>query len=73
MLCMHTFSGPMTVELVFWQLEFNGAAGAEYVGIHLLVIRNGVDLFTKRDSFRNPACLVLTLRRKLSGPDYALV
>lgn len=37
------------------------------------MIRKGVDLFTEWDSSCNPACLVLTLRRKLSCVGYALV
>ncbi len=63
----------MTMKLVFWKLEVDHGACAKHIGIHLLVIRKSMDLFTKWDSSCDPACLVLTLRRQLSCVRYALV
>ena len=70
---MCTFSVPMIMKFVFWKLEVDDSARAKYIGIHCLVIRKGMDLFAKRDSSCNPACLVLTLRRELSCASNALV
>lgn len=61
--CVPTFSSPVTMELIIRQLEVEGGACAQDIGIHFLVIRKSVDLFTKWDSSCNPACCVLILRR----------
>lgn len=61
------------MELIFWQLEVDDGACAKHIGIHFLVIRKSMDLFTKWDSPCDPACLVLTLRRQLSCASCALV
>ena len=63
----------MTMKLVFWKLEVDNGACAKHIGIHFLVIRKSMDLFTKWDSSCGPACLVLILRRQLSCAGYALV
>lgn len=70
---MYTFSSPLTMELIFWQLEVDDGACAKYIGIQLLMIREGMDLFTKWYSSCDPACLVLALRRKLTCASDALV
>ena len=62
----------MTMKLVFWQLEVDDDACTKYVGIHLLMIRESMDLFTKWYSSGDPACLVLALQRKLSCASNAL-
>lgn len=70
---MCTFGVPMIMKFVFWKFEVDNSACAKYISIHLLVIRKSMDLFAKRDSSCNPACLVLTLRRKLSCASDTLV